>query len=80
MAQEVTSMAVAEELTDEQFNARVMGILQRELNLAEFVRYLRLHRVGTGNYTEDRHQWLDHLTLDELHPELMGEVDVKEKR
>jgi len=66
MDEEGIAMPVTEPLTDEEFDARVMGILQRELNLAEFVRYLRLHRVGTGNYTEDRHKWLDHLTIQDF--------------
>ncbi len=73
MAQEDGYMATTEQLTDEQLDRHVMSILRRELNVEEFARYLRLHRVGTGDYTKDRHQWLDHLTMDDILPHLTSQ-------
>jgi hypothetical protein len=66
-------MATTEQLTDEQLDRRVMSILRRELNVEEFARYLRMHRVGTGDYTKDRHQWLDHLKMEDILPHLTRE-------
>ena len=31
-----------------------------------FARFLRVYRAGTGDYTEDRHQWLDGLTVKDI--------------
>jgi len=29
-------------------------------------RFLRVYRAGSGDYTRDRHQWLDGLTMDDV--------------
>jgi hypothetical protein len=63
-------MAVDKQMTDAQFDERIIGILQRELDVAEFARYMNLHRTGKGDYTAERHLWLDKLTLDEVFPQL----------
>jgi hypothetical protein len=63
-------MATIEPLTDAQLAERVMGILHRELNVEEFARFLRLYRVGSGDYTRDRHLWLDGITVDDIAKEL----------
>lgn len=36
------------------------------LGYAESVRFLRLFDKGSGDYTQERHQWLDPLTMDEI--------------
>jgi hypothetical protein len=33
--------------------------LTRELGPADFVRFLQQFETGRGNYTEERHRWLD---------------------
>src|SRR5262245_53295695 len=38
-----------------------MEALARELGPVDFVRCLQLFETGRGNYTEERHQWLDGL-------------------
>lgn len=39
--------------------------------LAGVIRFLQLFDPGSGKYTEDRHAWLDELTVDEI----VGDLD-----
>lgn len=59
-------MMAIDQLTDEQFERRVLGLLQRELGADGLARFLRLHRSGTGDYTRDRKKWQKDLTLDQI--------------
>lgn len=43
-----------------------LEILSRELGPVGMVRFLQQFEMGQGNYTEERHQWLDELTVDEI--------------
>ena len=36
------------------------------LGYADAVRFIRQFDKGSGNYTEERHQWLDKLSLDDI--------------
>jgi hypothetical protein len=47
---------------------RVAGleILARELGPADFVRFLQQFEPGRGDYTAERHRWLDHLDADTI--------------
>jgi len=63
-------MAAVEQMTDAQLTERVTGILRRELNVEEFARFLRLYRTSTGDYTRERHKWLNGITVDDIVKEL----------
>jgi hypothetical protein len=43
-----------------------LEILSRELGPVGMVRFLQQFEMGQGNYTEERHRWLDGLTVDEI--------------
>ena len=43
-----------------------LEILNRELGPVGMVRFLQQFEMGQGNYTEERHRWLDRLTVDEI--------------
>lgn len=58
-------MTPVEKMTDEQFEKHTLDILARELGPLGLARYIRMHG-GTGDYTRDRHLWLDRLTFDEV--------------
>jgi hypothetical protein len=49
--------------------------LQRELGLDGLARFLRLYRSGSGDYTRDRHRWLEGATVHEI----MAEVERLDK-
>lgn len=55
-----------ESMTDDQFQHFALEILNREIGLYGLVRFLRLYRPGTGDYTRDRHQWLDSVTIEDI--------------
>lgn len=49
-----------------QVRQRGLEILSRELGPVGLVRFLQQFEMGKGNYTEERHQWLDEFTVDEI--------------
>ena len=59
-------MTALDKMTDEQFERHALGILGRELGPAGLARFLRLHRSGPGDYTEDRARWQTGQTVDSI--------------
>ena len=59
-------------MSDDDFERQALAILQRELGLDGLARFLRLYRSGTGDYTRDRHQWLEGATIQEIMAEIEG--------
>ncbi|HWE53078.1 MAG TPA: hypothetical protein VG273_25025 [Bryobacteraceae bacterium] len=59
-------------MTDEDFERHSLAILQRELGLDGLARFLRLNRSTDGDYTRNRHKWLDGLTIDEITTEVQS--------
>lgn len=57
-------------MTDEEFELHVLHVLKRELGVYGFVRFLRAFRTSNGDYTRDRHLWLDGVTIEEVLAEL----------
>jgi hypothetical protein len=55
-----------EEMSDEQFLEHVLGLLQKELGLDGMARFLRTYRPGSGDYTRDRHKWLNGITIEQI--------------
>jgi hypothetical protein len=64
-------MIPLENMSDEDFERHALAVLQRELGLDGLARFLRLYRSGTGDYTRDRHRWLEAATIQEI----MAEVE-----
>jgi len=64
-------MIPLEETSDEDFERHALAILQRELGLDGLARFLRIYRSGSGDYTRDRHSWLEGATIQEI----MAEVE-----
>jgi hypothetical protein len=64
-----------ENMSDQDFERYALAILHRELGLDGLARFLRLYRSGAGDYTRDRHRWLDGATIQEV----MAEVDRRDK-
>jgi len=67
------AMTPVQELTDEQFQEHALSILERELGLDGLIRFLRLYRPGTGDYTAERHKWLAGITAAEIARDLNSE-------
>ncbi|MBE2197401.1 MAG: hypothetical protein IAE79_02245 [Anaerolinea sp.] len=43
-----------------------LAALSRELGAVGLIRFLQLFETGYGDYTTERHQWLDDQSLDEV--------------
>ena len=63
-------MSPLENMTDEDFERHALAVLQRELGLDGLARFLRLYRSGTGDYTRDRHRWLEGASIQEIMTEV----------
>jgi len=59
-------MIALQEMTDEQFERHTLGLLQKELGPYGMARFPRTYRSGSGDYTRDRHKWLDGMTMDDI--------------
>jgi hypothetical protein len=62
-------------MTDADFERHAFAVLQRELGLDGLARFLRLNRAGGGDYTRDRHRWLDGATIDDITAEVESRRD-----
>ena len=59
-------MKTTAEPTDEEIIQRGLDVLLRELGLVGYIRFMRHFAKGSGDYSVDRHEWLDKLSLDEI--------------
>jgi hypothetical protein len=59
-------MIPLEEMTDQEFELHTLELLRKELGPYGMARFLSTFRTGNGDYTRDRHQWLDGLTMEEI--------------
>lgn len=50
----------------EQIRTRGLQALLRELGPVDTARFLRQFEPGKGDYTQERHAWLDGLKLDQV--------------
>jgi hypothetical protein len=55
-----------DKMTDEEFKRHVLDILHRELGVYGLARFIRVSGGGSGDYTRDRHQWLDGLSVEDV--------------
>jgi hypothetical protein len=58
-------------MSDEEFERHALSILGRELGADGVARFLRIYRAGSGDYTRDRHLWLEKATIQDI----MAEVE-----
>ena len=54
-------MTTAMELSRKGFD-----VLVEKLGYTDAVRFIQLFDQGSGDYTQDRHQWLDQMSMDEI--------------
>ena len=61
-----------EKMTAEQIRNRGLEALKQELGVVGMTRFLQMFETGRGDYTAERRQWLDHLTLDEIYSSIQA--------
>lgn len=55
-----------DKMTDAQFEHHALTVLKRELGAYGLARFLRVHHSGSGDYTRDRHQWLEGVSVEDI--------------
>jgi hypothetical protein len=63
-------MIDASRLTDEEVLNHGLDALRREFGVLGTIRFLRRFDCGQGDYSVERHRWLDGLSLDDILCEL----------
>jgi hypothetical protein len=53
-----------------EINREAEAILIREMGVVSAMRFLGQFRAGSGDYTKERGQWLDDLTLEKIAAEI----------
>jgi len=59
-------------------NRNAIRLLIRELGVAPTLRFISQFSPGSGNYTEERHAWLDSLSIEDIKRE-MDELESRRK-
>jgi hypothetical protein len=70
----MASHALVSEMSDEEFERRTLEAIRHELGAGGLARFLMAFRSGKGDYTAERHQWLGHLTLEDIAREMGVEL------
>ncbi|MBI5305498.1 MAG: hypothetical protein HY868_25440 [Chloroflexi bacterium] len=52
-------------MTQEQIRATWLAALMERLGPDGMIRFLLQFETGSGDYSTERHRWLDHLTIDQ---------------
>jgi len=53
-------------MTPQQIRAAGLAALSRELGLVGMIRFMQQFEMGQGDYSKDRHQWLDKYIVDDI--------------
>jgi len=53
-------------MTPQQIREAGMEVLSRELGVVGMIRFMQQFEMGRGDYSQDRHQWLDKYSVDEI--------------
>lgn len=59
-----------------EINQQAIEILAREMGVVDALRFLNQFSSGVGDYTEERKQWLDSLSLEQI----TSEIKAKRKK
>ena len=62
----------AQMMTPQQIRVAGLAALTRELGLVGMIRFMQQFEMGQGDYSVDRHQWLDQYTVDNI-AKMVGE-------
>jgi hypothetical protein len=53
-------------MTPQQIRVAGMAALSRELGVVGMIRFMQQFEMGHGDYSKDRHQWLDKYSVDDI--------------
>jgi len=53
-------------MTPQQIREAGMEALSRELGVVGMIRFMQQFELGKGDYSQDRHEWLDRYSVDDI--------------
>jgi hypothetical protein len=53
-------------MTPQQIRVAGLAALSRELGLVGMIRFMQQFELGQGDYSKERHKWLDNYTVDDI--------------
>ena len=53
-------------MTPQQIRVAGLAALSRELGLVGMIRFMQQFEMGQGDYSKERHMWLDKYTVDDI--------------
>jgi len=56
----------AQAMTPQQIREAGLEVLSRERGVAGMIRFMQQFEMGKGDYSKDRHQWLDQYSVDDI--------------
>ena len=56
----------AQMMTPQQIRVDGLAALSCELGLVGMIRFMQQFELGQGDYSKDRHEWLDKFTVDDI--------------
>lgn len=59
-------MINVDQMTPVEIQKAGLTVLAQELGAVGFIRFIQQYELSKGNYTKDRHQWLDQLSSDDV--------------
>ena len=69
---------ITDEMTTEQIRHAGMDALRRELGVVGMTRFLQMFDTGHGDYTKDRHEWQDQMTVEEIYASIVAKREKPE--
>jgi len=53
-------------MTPQQIRSAGLAALSRELGVVGMIRFMQQFEMGQGDYSKDRHKWLDQYSVDDI--------------
>ena len=53
-------------MTPQQIRVAGIAALSRELGMVGMIRFMQQFEMGQGDYSKDRHEWLDQYSVDDI--------------
>lgn len=67
-------------MTPQQIRAAGLAALSRELGVIGMIRFMQQFEMGQGDYSNDRHQWLDQYSVDDIAKMAQEKVPIRKQR
>lgn len=67
-------------MTPQQIRVAGMKALSRELGVVGMIRFMQQFEMGHGDYSKDRHKWLDQYSVDDIAKMVREKKETQKKK